>query len=272
MSTLRAASVSLVSIVLVVVATAFFLALTAAQLTGDESGDVILRRSVAVMTDIDQSLPRIEEELLVAADEAEGDTVQVPGFPLPVLLSVEEAQTLKGGALRDRILAESAAILYADGMSAWTATDQDAAQDIDRLSAAGLVDRGLGLIRDSMNTGFLIIAVLLGIMTAAIMGILLIILPREARLLVLSLVVLASALPPLAAAVGLRFAFRTLETDTDEFVNGMLAIGADSMWIPIRNFFTLTLLGAGLLILGSFYTWWESRSLHNQDHLADSGF
>ena len=98
MSTLRAASVSLVSIVLVAVATAFFLALTAAQLTGDKSGDVILRRSVAVMTDIDQTLPGLEEELPVAADGAEGDGVQVPGFPLPVELSTDEAQTLKGAA------------------------------------------------------------------------------------------------------------------------------------------------------------------------------
>lgn len=272
MSTLRTASIWLVAILLLVVATAFFFSLTAAQLTGKESGDVILRRSVAVITDIDATLPRIESDLAIAADEAEGDMVQVPWYPLPVELTVEEARTLKGQALRDRILDESAKVLYADGQSAWTATDEEAVQDIDRLSAAGFVDRGLGLIQDSVHTAFVVIAVLLGIMMLGMAGILLIALPRDARILVLSLVTLGAALPGLAAAVGLRFAFRTLETDTDEFVNGMLAIGADSMWIPIRTFFTLTILGAGLLLLGSAYIWWEARSLHKQGHLTGTDF
>jgi hypothetical protein len=271
-STFRTASVWLVAIALVLVAAAFLLFLTAAQLTGEESGEVILRRSVATITDIDQSMLRIEQDLEQAAEAADGDTVLVPGFPLAVELTTEEARTLRGPELRDRILDESAAILYADGTSAWAATDEDAAQDIDRLSATGFIDIGLGLVQDDIHTGFLVVATLFGIMTLAMTAILLIVLPREARLLVLSLVVLASSMPFLAAAVGLRFAFRTLEADNDEFVNGMLDIGADSMSIPIRNFFTLTVLGVTLLILGSLVAWWESRSLRNQGQLADSGY
>jgi hypothetical protein len=177
LSTLRTASVWLVAILLVAVATAFFLALTATQLTGDESGEVVLRRSVAVITDIDATLPRIEADLTVAADEADGDTVRVPWYPLAVDLTVDEARTLRGQDLRDRILDESADILYADGQSAWTGTDDEAVQDIDRLSAAGFVERGLGLVQESVHTAFVIIAVLLGIMTFAMVGILLIALP-----------------------------------------------------------------------------------------------
>jgi len=271
-STFRTASVWLVAIALVLVAASFLLFLTATQLTGKESGEVILRRSVATITDLDQSMPRIEEGLAEATEAADTDTVLIPGFPLAVELTVEEARTLRGAELRDRILDKSAAILYADGPSAWAATDEEAAQDIDRLSAAGFIDLGLGLIQDDIHTGFLVVTVLFGIMTLAMTAILLIVLPREARLLVLSLVVLASSLPSLAAAVGLRFAFRTLETDTDEFVNGMLDIGSDSMSLPIRNFFTLTVLGIALLFIGSLVAWWESKSPRNEGHLADTGY
>lgn len=272
MSGLRTASAWLVAILLVLVATSFFLAISAAQMTGEESGQVVLRRSVAEITDINESLPRIERDLDAAAQEPTGETVLVPRFPIAVELTIEEARTLRGAELRDRILDESAAALYSDGSSAWTETDEDAIQDIDRLSAAGFINLGLSLIQDSMNTVFVIFAVFLGIMTLAMIGILLIVLPREARMLVISLVVLASALPSLAAAVGLRFAFRTLETDTDEFVNGMLDIGADSMWVPIRNFLTLTVLGIALLLIGTLHVWWDGRAVRKQGHLADSGY
>jgi hypothetical protein len=270
-STLRTASVWLIAIALVLVLTAFLFALTAAQLTGEASGQVILRRSTAVITDLDQSIPEIEQELHETADASDEETVLVPGFPIPVELPRDEAAELEGEALRNRILDDSADVLYDDGQSAWAANDEDAVQDIERLSASGLVYHGLGLIQDPVHLAFLAISILLGALAVIMVAMLLFVLPRDARVLVLSMVTLAAALPTLAAAVGLRFAFRTLETDDDAFVDGMMAIGADSMWVPIRNAFTLTVLGGCLLLLGSLYIWWEARSLKKQGRMADTG-
>jgi hypothetical protein len=260
-SVLGTASVWVVGAILVVLLSAFFFSVTAAQMTSEGTGERIHRRSVAVLTDIDASLPRIEADLrLAAAEAAEGDTVRVPGFPIPVDLSRDEALTLAGPALRDRLLDESAALIYADGMSVWAGGDPEALQDIERASTVGAVDTGLGLVREEVHTVFLIISVLLGLLLAMMIVILVVFLPREARLIVLGGVTLLAALPALAAAVGLRFAFRTAEADGDLFVDALLDIGSDAMWVPIRNFFTLALLGTGLLVAGMLSLWWESRS------------
>lgn len=272
MSALKAVSVWAVAIILALTAGAFFAAVTATQLTSEGTGERLLRRSVAVMTDIDAALPKIEAELHASAAATEGPTVRVPGFPIAIDLPREEAVALSGPALRERLLSESAGRIYANGMSVWASDDSSAARSIERASTAGLVDRGLGLVRGSVHTAFLVLAVLLGILTVSMAVALVVVLPRDARLLVLGGVVLASALPSLAAAVALRFAFRTAGSDADPFVEGLLDIGADSMWVPIRNFLTLTLLGAGLIGVGAFLLWWEARSMGRHQGFADTGF
>ena len=270
MSVLGSASVWVVGAILVVLLGAFFFSVTAAQMTAEGTGERIHRRSVAVLTDIDSSLPKIEADLRAAAEAAEGDIVRVPGFPVPVDLSREEALTLTGAALRDRLLDESAALIYADGMSVWAGGDPEAIQDIERASTVGAVDTGLGLVREEVHTVFVIISVLLGLLLAMMIVILIVFLPREAWLIVLGGVTLVAALPALAAAVGLRFALRTADADGDLFVEGLLDIGSDAMWVPIRNFFTLALLGTGLLVAGMLSLWWESRSV-DRGHVGQPG-
>jgi hypothetical protein len=269
-SALRTLSVWVVAALLTLTAVAFFAAIAAAQLTSEDTGHRLHRRSVAVTTSIDSSIPGIEAGLQAAAADGDSATVRVPGFPIAIDLPREEAATLSGADLRDRILHESAKALYNDGMSAWASNDDAAQQDIERLSAAGLIDRGLGLVTEDAHTALVIITILLGVMTAAMTAILLVVLPRDARLVVVGVVIMAAALPSLAAAVGLRFAFRTADADADEFVNGLMDIGADSMWVPIRNYLTLTVLGAALLLLGSVFIWWEARTIGREGRLADS--
>ena len=270
MSTLRTASTWGLAAVLVFVFAAFLLTLTAAQLTAEGSGKRVLRRSVAVITDIDNTLPRIETDLHAAAANSDSPTVQVPDFPIAVTLSRDDAQTLSGPALRQRLLDEGADRLYDDGSSAWSSGDPDAARSVPRASAAGAVDRGLGTVRDTTHLAFLILAVFLGLVAAAMAVSLALALPRDARLVTLGGVALAASLPLLAAAVALRFAFRTAGPDSDPFVQGMLDIGADSMWIPVRNCFTAALLGAGVLASGLAVIWWEARRLGG-GRVAESG-
>jgi hypothetical protein len=130
----------------------------------------------------------------------------------------------------------------------------------------------MGFIRDDTHAVFLVLAVLLGVVVAGMVVALVFALPRDARLVALGGVTLASSLPLLAAAVALRFAFRTADADGDPFVDGMLSIGADAMWVPVRNFFTASLLGAGLVIAGLLLLWWEARNLHREGNLADTGY
>jgi hypothetical protein len=240
-------------------------------MTSENTGERILRRSVAVTTDIDRLLPRIESELQEAAEEAEGGTVRVPNFPLPVDLSVDEARTLEGADLRDRILAEAADRLYDEGTSAWAGADPAAEQDIGRLSAAGLMSLGLGLIQASTHNLFVIASVLLGIISLGLAALLLLSVRWHLRLIALGGATMIAALPPLAAAVGLRFVFRTAATDADPFVEGLLEIGVDAMWVPIRNYLTLTILGFAVIAVSTLFLWWHERVIVRAAASADTG-
>ena len=269
-SSVRTASVWLLAVLLAVSLAAFFVALSAAQLTTASTGERILRRAVAVTTDLDAAMPGIQEELREDADSTEETVIQVPDFPIPVRLTLDEARTLTTSQLRDRILDESAAILYEKGMSPWSENDPDANRDLQRVSAAGALDQGLGQVHDTTHSALLVLTVLLGIITLGLAIALFIAVPWDARLLVLGAAGLLAALPLLAAAVALRFAFRTAGPDTDPFVNAMFDIGADGMWVPIRNYFTLTLVSLGVMVAGTFLLWWEAKYVRIEQRPADS--
>lgn len=258
-SIVRTASVWLLAVLLALSLAAFFAALSAAQLTTVETGERILRRAVAVSTDLDAAMPGIQEKLREDADATQDATVQVPDFPIPVQLTREEAQTLTMPELRDRILDESAAILREKGMSPWGESDPEADRDLQRASAAGALNEGLGQMHDTTHSVLLVLTVLLGIITLGLAIALFIAVPWDARLLVLGAAGLLAALPMLAAAVAVRFAFRTAGPDTDPFVNAMFDIGADGMWVPIRNYFTLTLVSLGVMVAGTLLLWWEAK-------------
>jgi hypothetical protein len=258
-SVLRTATVWVAAFALVLFLTAFFLTLTAFELTSEDTGQDVLRRSVAVSTDIDAILPGIEADLDVVAAEGDSPTVTVPGFPIPVEVTREEAATLRGAALRERILDDSAKRLYDEGGSAWTAGDPEASRDVERLSTAGAIDYGLGFISDSTNTVLLIVAVLLAIIVLGLAGVLMVVLPWDMRILVAGGVIAFAALPSLAGAVGLRFVFRSADDEGDPFVAGMLDLGVDAMSVPIRGFLVLSVLGFALILIATLLLWWTSR-------------
>ena len=256
----RLASQWLATAAFAVVLLAFFVVLAGVQLTSEDTGLRVHRRSVATLTDIDATLPEIEAALDTAAEDPPGPTVLVPGFPIPVQLSTEEARTLRGASLRQRILDDSAALLYEDGMAEWAAADPDSVQRIDRASTNGIIKTGLGMVRDSRHTLFLAGAAFLGI-TALLLAVGMAIAIRDwnMRLVALGSVVFGSALPCLAAAIAVRFGFKTAQTDADPFVEALLGLGADAMWVPIRDYLVLSSLGFAVAGLGALGAWLQGR-------------
>ena len=259
MDVLRTAAVWVAAFVLAFFLAAFFLTLSAFELTSDDTGQDILRRSIAISTDIDAVLPGIETNLDALATEGDSPTITVPGFPIPVELTREEAATLRGVPLRQRILDDAARLLYDDGGSAWAAGDLEAKREGERISTAGAIDYGFSFISDSTNTALLIVAVLLAIIVVGLAGVLMVVLPWDMRILVAGGIIAFAALPSLAAAVGLRFVFRTADDEGDPFVAGMLDLGVDAMWVPIRSFLVLSVLGMALIIIATLLLWWTSR-------------
>lgn len=258
-SLLRAVSQWLIGVALVVLLTLFFVAISAVQLSSEGTGQRLLRRSVAVSTDIDAVLPDLQTALRERAREGSGETVRVPDFPVPVDLTREEALRLEGPALRERILSEASDRLYADGMSTWSAADPDARQSIETISVPGALKRGLGLITAANHDRMVIAAVVLGVLSAMCAALLLASVRSWGRLVALGAAAIVAALPLLAAAVAVRFAFRTAQEEADPFVWGLLELGVEAMWVPIRNYLALTVLGFTVLLLTLVFIWAGSR-------------
>jgi len=236
-----------------------FLFATAFQVTSGDSAHRILRRGVAITTEVDALLPQIEIELETAAENAEGDQVRVPNFPVTVNILKADASRIEPAELRSRILEQSADRLYKDGMSAWTAGDPEAQQSIDRVSTAGGLHRAFGLVTEKWSTVFLIAAALFGFLSLILMVLLWLNLRSYLRLLALGGAISVASIISLAAAVAVRFALRTAETGADPFEEQLIDLGVDTVWLFIRNYLILSVLGFALLLLASFFLWLQSR-------------
>ncbi|KKK75617.1 hypothetical protein LCGC14_2871920, partial [marine sediment metagenome] len=234
-------------------------AVNAVQLSSEGVGQRILRRSVAVSTNIDTILPDLQAALREQARTGNADPVRVPDFPIPVDIARDDALSLEGTALRERILNESATRLYKHGMSAWADADDKGKQDIELVSTAGLLERGLGLLTAKNHDGMVIAAAVLGFLSVAFAVLLLASVRSWARLIALSAVTIAAALPSLGAAVAVRFGFRTAQEEADPFVSGLLDLGVEAMWLPIRNYLALTVLGFAVMLLTLVFIWASSR-------------
>ena len=227
---LHVASRWLVAAFLALTLAAFFLFLTAFQVSADGTAHRILRRGIAITTDIDAILPQVTNDLHAAAQTSDQDPIRVPNFPVPVEIPKDEAARIEGEELRQRLLDQSADRIYDDGMSAWAQTDSKSQQNIARFSTAGGLNRAFGLVTQKWNTIYLIAA---ATATAAVIS--------------------------LAGAVAVRFALRTAETEADPFEKELIDLGVDVVWLFIRNYLVLSLLGFAVLAVSAFFLWWDSR-------------
>jgi len=250
----------LLGLLLVAALTGLFLAINALQLTSPGTGQRLLRRAVATLTDIDAALPRIHSDLREQATSAAGGTVRVPGFPIPIDIRAAEAASISREGLRARLLEESAHKAYTEGMSVFAAADPEAQQNIELISTTGAIDRGLGLITKDSQTRIRIAAAVLAAISAALATLLFSALRSYGRLLAAGAIILAASLPLLAAVVAVRFGFRTAQDGADPFTYGLLQLGVDALWLPIRNYITLAALGAALLALGVVLSWVSARA------------
>jgi hypothetical protein len=256
---LRVASQWLLVLFLAFTLGLFFVFVTAYQVTSGSTADRILRRGVAITTDIDTLMPQLETDLGAAAEATEGDQVRVPNFPVPVDIPKSEAGNIETAELRSRILEQSADRLYEDGMSAWAAGDPEANQDIDRFTTAGGLHRAFALVTEQWNTVFLISAILFGFLSVVLIGLLWVNLRSYLTLLAIGAAIVVASIGSLAAAVGVRFALRTAETEADAFEQALLDLGVDTVWLFIRNYLILSILGFAILAVSSLFLWLQSR-------------
>ncbi|MCJ7509788.1 MAG: hypothetical protein MUP14_02740 [Dehalococcoidia bacterium] len=230
---------------------AFFLVINAMQLTSPGTAQRILSRAVADLTEIDAALPTIQADLAEEAQASQQATVTVPHFPIAVELPRAEATTISTAELRSRLLSEAAAAIYKDGMSVWAADDPEAKQNIDLLSPEGAVQRGLGLLSDDNHHALRIAAIVLGLISFILGGLVFVSTKGMSRVVALGAGLLGAAVPSLTAAVAARFVFFTASEDQHDYlIARLLDLGNDASWLALRNYTILTLVGLWLVVLG----------------------
>ena len=184
----------------------------------------------------------------------------VPAYPIPVELTREEAEMLRGAELRKRLLDESGRKIYDDGMAVWADGDPAGRQSIDQVSTAGALYRALDLVGDSTHSYLMILAALLGVVSLILAAVLVISIHWAfMRLLVMGIVLLVASMPGLATAVAVRFALKGAQAEGDSFVDEMLEVGVDAVWLPIRMYLALTMVGFATIGVATFGLWWDSR-------------
>jgi len=236
-----------------------FLVISALQLTSSRPAQRVLARAVADLTEIDALLPTIQADLAEAAQASQEPTLAVPHFPVPIELPREEALSISASELRSRLLGEAARAIYEEGMSVWALRlrsgqalgDPEAKQSIDLLSPEGGVHRGLGFLSDDNHRAFRVAAIVLGIISLVLAGLVLVATKGWGRVVALGAAVLGAAVPSLVAAVGVRFIFRSAKEDqTDYLMVRLLDLGNDVTWLALRNYTILTLVGLGVVVVG----------------------
>jgi len=239
---------------------ALFLVINGVQLTSSGTAQRILSRATADLTEIDAALPAIQADLVETAQASEEATVAVPHFPLLVELPREEATTISTTELRSRLLSESAEAIYEEGMSVWALADPEAEQDIDVFSPEGGVHRGLGFLSHDNHQALRIAAIVLGLLSFALGGLVFVSTQGMGRLVAMGAALLGAAVPSLLAAVAVRFTFRTASEDQEDYLMvRLLDLGNDVTWLALRNYTILTLMGLGVVLVGLGLVLLETR-------------
>jgi hypothetical protein len=229
------------------------LAVDATQLSAAGPSHAILRRTVASLTEIDALVAAPDQA--TAGNSSDAPASRLQNFPIASDLSAGESQNLSPAELRNVALDRSADKLYADGFSAFHATDSDGSSHIQVLSPPGAVRYTAGLLTRSNHGTMRIVLIALAAL-AVILALALMLLSRGyGRLTSLGAAVLAASLPLLLIATALRFFLRLAAAHESDYLNAQLyALGRDVAWLPVRNAIAFACLGAVFVALGAAFS------------------
>jgi len=217
----------------------FVLALSARQATAAGPAQHLLENGIASVTEVDlvlaEELPVIRQ-LSTTSDQP---AFAVPGYPLQVQLSHDEAANLSVKDLRALILSRSAAIVYTKGLSAF---DRTGHQSLSLLSAEGLLRLATGQLSASSHSRTTTATLVLGVLLAALAALLMASQRGFQRLRVLGVALLVGAVPGAAGFALLRFGVGHVG-GSDPFISDLRTVAESLVLVVVRNFAILAVLG-----------------------------
>lgn len=249
----------LLAVLLTLTAFALFCSLSLAQIMSRGTGERMLRRSVASLTEIDSYVDRRYDDFHQQATTPSGQgPVVLADFPVHIEFDRAEAAAMSPQDLRQALLDRSASLIYDHGMSVFGQGQADTSE----FSPPGAVRRGLDLIRER-NERILRVLTFSLALASGILAFGLVLTGRGfGRLASVGAAVSVAAILFLAGAVALRYTLRQLADGQDEFLSeDLLRIGADAAWAAIRDGIAFTVLGAAFVCGGfSLSRWSDART------------
>ncbi len=241
------------------------LALSTRQTTASGPAQRLISAGVAVTTDVDQLLADEREPIRQLAQNSSAQAIPVPGYPLEVFLTRDEALNATTPELRAVILQRSSALVYTQGLGAF---DRTGHQSISRFSAQGMIDFAVGeLSADTHGRASLGTAIFALTTALAVCGVLA---TNHGwrRLRTLGIGVLIGALPGLLLFILGWFAIGSAG-GSDAYAADLREIAKTSIMVPLRNFGIVSALGAVLTATAVAMGRLDGREAELDDDVAD---
>lgn len=217
-------------------------ALSARQVTAPGPATDILASGIASLSEVDLVLAQHGDELREIAAASNQPSVTVPGYPLDVYVTRQEATTLSNAQLRDLLLQRSAAIVYAEGLGAF---DRTGSQQLSFFSPDGLMEQAAGTLSEKQHGRANAATIVLALLTA--FAAVLVVLRNTGfkRMRQLGIATVMAAVPGFAAAWLAGRAVTALGGD-DPLRHDLRDIVLAVSSVPERNY--LVALVAGIVI------------------------
>ncbi len=217
----------------------FVLALSARQVTAPGSAQHVLEDGIASITEVDLVLAEQLPAIRQVAATSDQPALALPGYPLPVQLSRDEAANLSTEDLRAVVLARSAAIVYTTGLGAF---DRTGHQSLSLLSAEGILRLATGQLSASNHSRATKATLVLGVLLASLATLLMVSRDGYQRLGVLGFGLLVGAVPGTLLFLLLRIGVGQVG-GADPFISDLRAVAGALLLVVVRNFAITAVLG-----------------------------
>lgn len=218
------------------------------QLTSGPVARQLLAEGIAALTDIDQVLATGRPAMREDAAAGPGVAISVPGYPLPVAVTAQEAQSDSAVSLRDAVLQRSAALVYEDGLRAF---DQTGEASLGFFSREGLLDSFVGQLSASNHSRAGIVLIVLAAFLSLVTAMLIVRSGNHRYLRTIGLALFLAGLAGLAiSALVLPFLLGRWWSG-DPFSQTIDTLIDDAIGIARRNYLVITGLGLFLAIAGT---------------------
>ena len=224
----------------------FVLALSLRQVTSPGTAERVLQAGLGSLTEVDTVLAEHGAELRQAATTGTSETIQVPGYPLRVLVTRDEALKADATQLRAVVLQRAAAAVYEDGLGTF---DRTGRQDLGLLSSQASLRFTLGQLTAENHDRATIATVILLLPLVGLAIATLLAQRGFARLRALGIAFLGGAVPGVVLFAAIRFLWGRYG-GADAFRADIRTIAVALADVPLKNFGVVAVLGLVLVVTG----------------------